>query len=110
MIINVCWSSCIVPDIFVSELEFLRHILEKYTNIKCHENRSRGSRIVLCGQTDRHTNMTKLIVAFRNFAKAPTMCTYTLHVLGMYVIRKIEQEYDYWHTGREINWCNRQVG
>jgi len=25
------------------------------------------------GRTDRHTDMTKLIVAFRNFAKAPKM-------------------------------------
>ena len=27
--------------------------------------------VVPCGQTDRQTNMTKLIVAFRNFANAP---------------------------------------
>jgi hypothetical protein len=29
-----------------------------------------GSRVVLCEQTDRQPNMTKLIVAFRNFANA----------------------------------------
>jgi hypothetical protein len=32
---------------------------------------SSGSRVFPCGQTDRRTDMTKLIVAFRNFANAP---------------------------------------
>ena len=49
------------------KLEFFRQIFEKYSNIKFHENPSSGSRVVPCGQTD----MTKLIVAFRNFANAP---------------------------------------
>ena len=46
------------------------------------------------GQTDRHKDMTNLIVAFRSFAQAPTMYTYvyTIHVLGMYVIYKMKQE------------------
>jgi hypothetical protein len=34
--------------------------------MKFSENPSIGSRVVLCGQTDRH--VTKLIIAFRNFA------------------------------------------
>jgi hypothetical protein len=37
-------------------------------------------------QTDRQTDMTKLIVAFRNFTKAPKirsrLCRYTVHSLG----------------------------
>jgi len=46
----------------------------KYSNIKFHENPSSGSTSCLMQtgehrQTDRH--MAKLIVAFRNFAKAP---------------------------------------
>jgi len=49
------------------KLTFSRQILEKYSNIKFHENMSSRSRIVSCGQTD----MTKLMVAFRNFANAP---------------------------------------
>jgi hypothetical protein len=47
--------------------EFSRQIFEKYWNIKFHENPSSESRLVPCGRTD----MTKLIVAFRNFANAP---------------------------------------
>jgi hypothetical protein len=42
-----------------------------------HENPSSGSRVVLRGRTDgwtdRQTDMTKLIVAFRNFANALTL-------------------------------------
>jgi hypothetical protein len=51
--------------------EFSRQIFEKYTDIKLHENPFSGSRIVPCGQTDRQTDMTKIIVAFSNFTKAP---------------------------------------
>jgi hypothetical protein len=31
---------------------FTRHIFEKYSNIKIHENLSSGSRVVRCGGTD----------------------------------------------------------
>jgi hypothetical protein len=51
------------------ELEFYRHIFEKYSDIKFHENPS-----VL---TDGQTDVTKLVVAFRTFAKAPE--TNTMH-------------------------------
>ena len=53
------------------KLKFYRQILEKYLNIKFHENLSSGSRVVPCGRTDRQTYMTKLIVAFRSFANSP---------------------------------------
>jgi len=53
------------------KLEFPRQIFQKYSNFKFHENPSSGSRVVSCGQTDGQTDMTKLIVAFRNFANAP---------------------------------------
>ena len=49
------------------KLGFSRQIFERRSNIKFHQNRCSGSRVVLCGQTDR----TKPIVAFRNFANAP---------------------------------------
>jgi len=44
------------------KLEFSRQIFEKYSNFKFNESTSSGS-----GQTD----MTKLIITFRNFANAP---------------------------------------
>jgi len=54
------------------KLEFCRQIFEKKdTNIKFRENPSSGSRVVPRGQTDGRTDMTKLIVAFLNFANSP---------------------------------------
>jgi hypothetical protein len=56
------------------KLEFLQQILEKYSYIKFHENSSSGSRVA---QWEIHgqTNMMKLIVASRNFAKATNTIT-----------------------------------
>jgi len=55
--------------------EFSRRILEKYSNIKFHENLSSGSQIVPWGHKDTRTqgqtDMTKVIIAVRNFAKEP---------------------------------------
>jgi hypothetical protein len=48
------------------KFEFFRQIFEKVSNIKFHQNPSSGSRVISCGQTD----MTKITVAFRNFADA----------------------------------------
>jgi len=75
------------------KLDFSRHIFEKYSNVKYYENPSSGSRVVPCGQMDERidgqTDMTKPIVAFRNFAKAPetvglkwtTPVAWNVHVL-----------------------------
>jgi len=46
-------------------------MFEKYSNVTFHENPSSRSRVVSCGQTDGRTDMTKLIVVFRNFTHAP---------------------------------------
>jgi hypothetical protein len=46
--------------------EFSRHIFQKSSNIKFHENPSSGSRVVPYGRTD----MTKLIVAFAILRKS----------------------------------------
>ena len=58
------------------KLELSQQSFEKRSNIKFHQNPSHGSRGVPCGHTNRQkdgrTDMTKLIVAFRNFANAPT--------------------------------------
>jgi hypothetical protein len=55
-------------------LEFSGQILEKHSNIKFHKNPLSGNRVVLYGRTDTETDgqtdMTKLPVAFRNFAKS----------------------------------------
>jgi hypothetical protein len=48
------------------KLEFYRHIFEKYSKYQI----SRKS-IHADGRTDGRTDVTKLIVAFRNFAKSP---------------------------------------
>jgi len=50
--------------------QFVDSFLKKYSNINFHENPSSGSP-VLCGHTGGRTDMTKLIVAFSNFANAP---------------------------------------
>jgi len=45
------------------KLEFCQQIFEKSSNTKFRENPCSGSRVVPCGQTDRRTDMTKLIIA-----------------------------------------------
>jgi hypothetical protein len=52
------------------KLGFSRLIFEKSLNIKFHQNPSSGSRVF---HADGRTDMTKPIIAFRNFAKAPKM-------------------------------------
>ena len=52
---------------------FLIYFRKKHSNIKFHENPSSGSRFVPCGRTDGRTHMTRLILAFRNFGKAPNI-------------------------------------
>jgi hypothetical protein len=63
----------------VMKLEFPTQIFEKYTDIKFHENPSSGNRVVTCGRTDRQTEMTKLIVSFRNLANAPKKIHFIPH-------------------------------
>jgi len=70
IIINVHRPSCKIPVIFCQflfELEFCRQIFEKYSTIKFHQNSSLGAELF---HVDGRTDMTKVIVAFRNFANA----------------------------------------
>jgi len=48
-----------------------RCIFEIYSNIKFRENPSSSIQVVQCGPWDIHTDMNKLVVAFRNFENAP---------------------------------------
>ena len=52
------------------KLEFSGQIFEKYSNIKVIKIRPIGTEFYPCGQTDIRWDMTKVIVAFRNFANA----------------------------------------
>jgi len=53
------------------KLEFSQRTFKKYSNTKFHENPSSGSQVLPCGQTDEHTDMTNLTVAFHKFANVP---------------------------------------
>ena len=54
------------------KLEFSWQCFEEYSNIKFHENPPVGAELFHADwRTDRRTQMTKLIVAYRNFANAP---------------------------------------
>jgi len=74
LIINEYGYSCQI----VMKLEFPRRSFKKYSNIKLYENPSSRTRVVSCGQTDGRTNMTKLLVDFHNFDKAPKNACSTL--------------------------------
>jgi hypothetical protein len=50
------------------KIDFL-NIFEKYSNMKFHENLFIGTPPSCSMRTDRRTDTTKLIIAFRNFAK-----------------------------------------
>jgi hypothetical protein len=78
------------------KLEFTRQFLENYSSIKFHGYASSGSRIVPCGQKDGRTDMTKLIVTFRNFENAPKNSAMTKTLLQSDSVSK------------RILWCLRQ--
>ena len=57
------------------KLKVAEQTFGKYSNIKFRENPSSGRRVVPCGETD----MTKVIVNFHNYAKAPKNLQLCLH-------------------------------
>ena len=71
--------------------EFSRQILKNYSNTKFHENPSSGSRVVPCGQTDGRTDMTKIIIAFHNFASTPKSCAFRPYNAFMYSVWSSKQ-------------------
>jgi hypothetical protein len=73
---DFAWSTRYSCQILM-QLKYSRQIIKWH--IKCHETPLSGSGVVACertdwrrnGRTDRKTYVTKLIVAFRNFANVP---------------------------------------
>ena len=64
------WSTRYSSQILM-KLEFSPQIFDKSSTFKLNKNPTSGSRVAPCGRTDRQTDrtdMTKLIIAFRNFA------------------------------------------
>jgi len=53
------------------KLEFPELIFEKYKNIKFYDNFPSGNCVFPCRQTDRQTDMTKLLVTSYNFVIVP---------------------------------------
>jgi hypothetical protein len=71
------------------KLDFSWHILEKYSNIKFHENPSNGTEVISFGQTQPGgwTHVTKLVVTFRKFANArKNGCHYTSYLPYPFVL------------------------
>ena len=119
--------SCKVPVIIV---RFWRKIFltccEKSSNTKFHENLSSGSRVVPRGQLDERADMTKLIIAFRNFANTPKNITkyecwyYTQALLGLcsFILTKfrkrksIEITVSLWGSGSTVRrrWRKNTAG
>jgi hypothetical protein len=78
------------------KFEFSRHILEKSSDAKFHENPSSGSLAVSCGlkdrQTEGRTELTKLLVAFRNFCENTK--TYNMKTIQKKTFRSSEADSD----------------
>ena len=73
------WSTCYYFQILM-KLEFLERFSKNSQISNFIKNPSIGSRVVPCGRT----NMTKLIVAFRNFANAPENVTALDRLFGLW--------------------------
>ena len=68
------------------KLEFARQIFGKRSSISFIKLRPLEAELIHAerqtdGRTDVQTDMTKLVVAFRNFANAPKNCKHQLHIL-----------------------------
>jgi len=61
------YVQCLFSCQIVTELEFSRQILEKYSNTKLKETRPMGAELF---SADRRTDKTKPTVTFRNFVNS----------------------------------------
>ena len=65
--VPVCRVAIVLSDFNYTRI-FFRQSFEKETrNVTLNENSSSGGRVVSCVWTDGQTDVTKIIVAFRNF-------------------------------------------
>jgi len=85
----VCKYSIRYSCHILMKIQFSRQIFGKHSNIKLHDIPSSGSRVVPSGETeDRHTDLTKLIVAFRklsNTTKVFMLCNHLSNYRRRYV-------------------------
>ena len=66
------------------------------------ENPSIGSGVVLCRQTDGQTDMTKLIVAIRNFANTPNETCYLIINYSIHFAQSCTRKPKRTHTKRNV--------
>jgi len=77
--ISIAYSQCVSVALVNQDAYIFPYYLingtilekKKTKNIRFHENPSSEGRVFPCWQTDRQTDMTTLIVAFRNSTNAP---------------------------------------
>jgi len=62
------FSTILLTSPILMKLELPPKIFKKYSNIKFHESQLVGAMLF---HADRRADMTKLLVAFRNFINAP---------------------------------------
>ena len=65
---NIYWYSCKSTRYscpILMKMDFSEEILEKYSNIKCHENTSSGSRVVPWGRKGKHGEAKSLFAVLR---------------------------------------------
>ena len=72
----------------INETEFSRQIFGKYSTIKFHEKSFQWEPSCFIPM-DRRTDMTKLIVPFRNFANAPKYVKLFLCLIKLYILKKM---------------------
>jgi hypothetical protein len=90
-----CRYSCQI----LTKLEFSQQIFEKYSNIKCHENLSSGSRVVPRGHKDRRDKATSYFSQFSETRlkiaqnsplftlSSITRCTHIYHLIYFFISR-----------------------